>query len=107
MKKTLSLIAASALTLALPAQAHYGMMECWFEQDRTEVHCEAGWTDGTSASNYEIRLFDYDDTLLEVSRTDNRSRVQFAHPDTDEFYLIFDPGHEAPAEVDVVEMRER
>ncbi|SHH72768.1 hypothetical protein [Ferrimonas marina] len=106
MKRSLSLFAA-AMALALPTQAHYGTLACWFEQDRSEVHCQAGWTDGSSATNYEVRLFDYDDTLIDLARTDNRSRVLFEAPETDEFYLVFDPGHEAPAEVDVVEMRER
>ncbi|MBY6185376.1 hypothetical protein KUV89_01795 [Marinobacter hydrocarbonoclasticus] len=100
---------ALSLSLALfstSSFAHFGLMECWFEQDRSEVHCKTGWTDGGHASNYDIKLFDYDDNLLAIERTDAQSRVQFPTPAGD-FYLVFDPGHESPVEVDVVEMKDR
>ncbi len=100
---------ALPLSLALfsaSSAAHFGLMECWFEQQRSEIHCQTGWTDGGQASHYDIKLFDYDDTLLAIERTDAQSQVQFAAPAGD-FYLVFDPGHESPVEVDVVEMRER
>ncbi|PSW17636.1 hypothetical protein C9I98_19155 [Photobacterium sanctipauli] len=95
------------LSLLSPfAQAHYGMLECWFADEKAAVVCQAGWSDGTDASNYDIELFDYDDNLLARARTDAKSQVRFETPE-DEFYLIFDPGHEAPAEVDVVEIKEK
>ncbi len=92
--------------LPFAAQAHYGMLECWFEDKRESVLCEAGWSDSSDATNYDIELFDYDDNLLARARTDDRSQVRFETPE-DDFYLVFDPGHDTPAEVDVVEIRDR
>ncbi|MBY5991483.1 hypothetical protein [Ferrimonas balearica] len=106
MRQLTPLIALAPLLLASPASAHFGLMECWFEQDRSQIHCQTGWTDGGAASNYDIHLYDYDDNLLAIERTDDQSRVQFPAPDG-EFYLVFDPGHESPVEVDVVEMKDR
>ena len=51
-------------------------------------------------------MFDYDDNLIAKEVTDKRSIVEFVHPNED-FYLVFDSGHENPVEVDVVEISEK
>ncbi|GAL14401.1 hypothetical protein JCM19233_5413 [Vibrio astriarenae] len=81
------------------------MLECWFVDDRSGLLCEASWSDGSDATNYDLELFDYDDNLLARGRTDAESQVRFDMPE-DDFYVVFDPGHEAPAEVDVVEVKD-
>ncbi|MBY6016469.1 hypothetical protein KUW04_01475 [Halomonas denitrificans] len=105
-KPLLCALPASLMLFSASSAAHFGLMECWFEQDRSEIHCKTGWTDGGQASNYDIKLFDYDDNLLAIERTDSESHVTFPAPGGD-FYLVFDPGHESPVEVDVVEMKDR
>lgn len=92
--------------ISLPAKAHYGMLECWFVDERSGVLCEASWSDGSDASNYDLELFDYDDNLLDRQRTDGQSLARFELPE-DDFYIVFDPGHEAPAEVDIVEIKDK
>jgi len=98
----------SALLVGLLASstawAHFPIMSCWYESQ--QVVCEAGYSDGSSAVDYVINLFDYDDNLIAKSVTDNRSRVQFVKPDG-EFYIVFDAGHESPVEVDVVELKHK
>ncbi|WP_162484460.1 hypothetical protein [Photobacterium angustum] len=102
-----SIIAASLLcvgTFSTPAFAHFPLMSCWFEADK--VLCEAGYSDGSTAVEYNVDMFDYDDNLIAKGMTDKRSIVEFTKPDTD-FYLVFDAGHENPVEVDVVEIKEK
>ncbi|EGR2794818.1 hypothetical protein DU976_02750 [Vibrio navarrensis] len=83
------------------ALAHFPLMEC--SKQGNEVHCQAGYSDGSAASNETIRLFSYDDVLLESQKTDERSKVIFALPSGD-YYIVFDPGHESAVEVDGVEL---
>lgn len=86
------------------ANAHFPLMGCWFDADK--VICEAGYSDGSSAVDYNVDMFDYDDNLIAKATTDKRSIAEFDMPDTD-FYLVFDAGHESPVEVDVVEISEK
>jgi heme-binding NEAT domain protein len=89
------------LLFSASASAHFPLMHCWFESEN--VACEAGYSDGSKAINYEVKLYDYDDNLLAKKNTDKRSVAEFVKPATD-FYLVFDSGHENPVEVDVVEI---
>ncbi|NOH84329.1 hypothetical protein F0249_10945 [Vibrio sp. 03-59-1] len=102
MKKNSYLIGAFiALCFSSSAFAHFPLMSCWLEADY--VLCEAGYSDGSKAVDYNVDMFDYDDNLIAKATTDKRSIAQFSHPQTD-FYLVFDSGHENPVEVDVVEI---
>ncbi|MCL9776255.1 hypothetical protein [Vibrio methylphosphonaticus] len=87
------------------AQAHYGMMECWLSNEGEALVCQAGWTDGTGAPNYDIELYDYDETLLAREVTNSESLVTFQTP-TDDFFVVFDSGHEYAVEVDVEDVKE-
>ncbi|MEZ8646798.1 hypothetical protein BCU69_08740 [Vibrio cyclitrophicus] len=109
IKTKLKLIITPCLTLALgfaalPAQAHFPLMSCWFEGKT--VACEAGYSDGSKAIDYAVEMYDYEDNLIAKEMTDKRSIVEFPNPDT-EFYLVFDSGHEFPVEVDVVEISDK
>lgn len=101
---------ASLLAISLPglfsasAHAHFPLMSCWLETDK--VVCQAGYSDGSSAVDYNVDMFDYDDNLIAKVSTDKRSIAEFELPGTD-FYLVFDAGHESPVEVDVVEISEK
>ncbi len=104
MKKN-AFFAALCLSTALPAMAHFPLMSCHLEQhsDKQAVVCQAGYSDGSTAVDYDIKMYDYDDNLIAKETTDKASSVRFPHPETD-FYLVFDAGHENPVEVDVVEL---
>ncbi|MGR5068395.1 hypothetical protein [Vibrio alfacsensis] len=86
------------------AIAHFPLMSCHLEQDK--VICQAGYSDGSTAVDFDVEMYDYDDNLIAKVRTDRRSIAEFPHPKTD-FYLVFDAGHENPVEVDVVELQEK
>ncbi|WP_061013934.1 hypothetical protein [Photobacterium leiognathi] len=107
MKIKSSLLSVSLFfvgTFSSAAFAHFPLMSCWFESDK--VLCEAGYSDGSTAVEYNVDMFDYDDNLIAKAMTDKRSIAEFTKPDTD-FYLVFDAGHENPVEVDVVEIKEK
>ncbi|MDO6498995.1 hypothetical protein [Photobacterium sanguinicancri] len=105
MQKHIALFLFSSVALfSTSAQAHFPLMSCWFAAD--QVVCEAGYSDGSTAVDYDINLYDYDDNLIAKESTDKASKVSFAKPDTD-FYIVFDAGHENPVEVDVVEISEK
>ncbi|QUM82279.1 hypothetical protein HWV01_19330 [Moritella sp. 5] len=101
-----ALLALSLMTglFSGTASAHFPLMICWFESDK--VACEAGYSDASTAIDYAVNMYDYDDNLIAKAVTDKRSIVEFNKPDTD-FYLVFDAGHENPVEVDVVEISEK
>jgi hypothetical protein len=101
VKPCLALIVAAA---ALPVQAHFPLMNCWFESEI--VACEAGYSDGSKAIDYSVEMFDYEDNLIAKVMTDKRSIAEFKKPESD-FYIVFDSGHEFPVEVDVVEINEK
>ncbi|HCE2647902.1 TPA: hypothetical protein N2889_000026 [Vibrio parahaemolyticus] len=86
------------------ASAHFPLMSCYLSQDK--VICETGYSDGSTAIDYDVEMYDYQDNLIAKVRTDKRSIAEFSHPETD-FYLVFDAGHESPVEVDVVELKDK
>ncbi|APX09476.1 hypothetical protein D0784_25250 [Vibrio campbellii] len=105
--KNLSILKVSAIFagfISYQAAAHFPLMSCHLEQEK--VICEAGYSDGSTAVDYDVEMYDYDDNLIAKVTTDKRSIAEFTHPQTD-FYLVFDAGHENPVEVDVVELKEK
>ncbi|MGF1734454.1 MULTISPECIES: hypothetical protein [Photobacterium] len=100
----LGAVAVAGFINASTAHAHFPLMSCWLEADK--VICQAGYSDGSEAVDYAVEMFDYDDNLMERVMTDKRSIVEFSMPE-DDFYLVFDAGHESPVEVDVVEIEEK
>ncbi|MDA0385359.1 Uncharacterised protein [Vibrio owensii] len=105
--KNVSILKTSVLVggfISSQAFAHFPLMSCHLEQDK--VICEAGYSDGSTAVDYDVEMYDYDDNLIAKVTTDKRSIAEFTHPQTD-FYLVFDAGHENPVEVDIVELKEK
>ena len=98
-----SAIATALLCSSSVALAHYPLMTCEFEGEKIE--CQAGYSDGSKAVNYEVKMYDYNDNLIAKEKTDHRSIVTF-NKSVDEFYIVFDSGHEYPVEVDSVEISE-
>lgn len=84
-----------------PAFAHFPTMQC--ETTQQLIRCDVGFSDGSKAVGKPVRLFNYDDELLQTRKADRFSRVEFERP-AGEFYLQFDSGHEFPVEVDVGEL---
>lgn len=99
-----SVIGTSLLLSSHVALAHFPLMHCSFHGQ--SIECEAGYSDGSKAVNYFISMFDYDDNLIAKEKTDKRSIATFKKTH-DEFYLVFDSGHESPVEVDSVEISEQ
>lgn len=100
-KLFLPLLACTALLKSQTVFAHYPLMTCSAEGQ--QIHCDVGFSDGSKAVGKPVRLFDYEETLLQTQKSDRFSRVQFERPEG-EFYLQFDSGHEFPVEVDVGEL---
>lgn len=100
----LNLSAVIAGSLSFQAAAHFPLMSCHLIQDK--VICQAGYSDGSNAIDYDVKMYDYDDNLIAKQTTDKRSIAEFSHPKMD-FYLVFDAGHENPVEVDVVEIQQK
>lgn len=94
----------SLLLFSSAAFAHFPLMQCWSKAE--SIECETGYSDGSKAIDYQVRMFDYDDNLIAKTQTDKRSIATFVKS-IDEFYLIFDSGHESPVEVDSVEIGEK
>lgn len=84
--------------------AHFPLMQCWYKGNNIE--CETSYSDGSKAIDYQVRMFDYEDNLIAKENTDRRSIATFKRS-VDEFYFIFDSGHENPVEVDSVEISEK
>lgn len=99
-----TLFTLATISVSAPTFAHFPLMGCWLESDN--VICEAGYSDGSTAVDYAVEMFDYEDNLIAKTMTDKRSIAEFSHPNVD-FYLVFDAGHENPVEVDVVEISEK
>ena len=95
---------AILLVFSPQSYAHFPLMNCYYEE--ANVICQAGYSDGSSAIDYVVKMYDYEDNLIAKSTTDKASKATFSHPNQD-FYLIFDAGHESPVEVDTVEIKKR
>ncbi|MGQ5486961.1 hypothetical protein ACIPOR_17550 [Photobacterium damselae subsp. piscicida] len=67
-----TVILVSGLSLSAPVLAHFPLMQCWFEAKN--VVCQAGYSDGSTAVDYDVDMFDYDDNLIAKVKTDKGSR---------------------------------
>jgi len=94
MGMTLALLSSEAL-------AHYPTLDC--QSLEQKIHCVAGYSDGTVAFNESIQVLTYEDQLIDTFITDDNGEVTLSQP-AGEFYLVFNPGHEDPAEFDYAEL---
>ncbi|KLE09202.1 hypothetical protein ACN2EN_07600 [Aliarcobacter lanthieri] len=80
------------------ALAHSPFFMC--EYDDGKIHCEGGYSDGSSASGVKIKLMNDDGKVLEEKKLDKLSSVSFDKPNSD-FYILFDGGTGHSVEVEM------
>ncbi len=100
MTKAALILGSTVALLSSKAMAHYPTLDC--QLDQQEVVCVAAYSDGSAAYNEQVEVRSYDDDVLQTLTTDDEGEVRLAQPEG-EYYLIFDPGHEDPAEFDYAE----
>lgn len=105
MNKVITAVLA-LYTLAFSANvyAHYPTLSCKIDQsDKTLLNCLAGYSDGSLAGEAELKVFSYEEELLFsiVSASDGSAKIK--QPEG-EYYIVFNPGHESPAEFDYAEL---
>ncbi|MBR7889766.1 hypothetical protein J9B83_12560 [Marinomonas sp. A79] len=97
-----SLLVGSALALlSSKAFAHYPTLDC--EALAGNLHCIAGYSDGSVAYNETVQIKTYSEELIETLTTDDNGEFTTSRPQG-EYYLVFNPGHEDPAEFDYAEL---
>jgi len=87
---TLTLGAALILAPVGAALAHTPLFSCYDNGDGT-VLCEAGFSDGSSASGVAVRVLDGAGAVIEDSKMDANSEFIFDMPDGD-YSVQFDAG---------------
>lgn len=96
-------LTALLLGSAAGVQAHFPILECKASADASVLSCLASYSDGSVSGEVELRVFSYDEALLETFNTDAEGAVAMPMP-SGEFYIVFDPGHESAAEFDYAEL---
>ena len=89
MERALALGALIAILFAQPAAAHAPLLDCYDNGDAS-ITCEAGYTDGSSASGQIIRVRDADNRLLFEDHFDANGSFTFDQPDAAEFQVQFE-----------------
>ena len=91
--------------LSSQAWAHYPTLDCQLENpnEQAQLVCIAGYSDGSVAFDEVVEVRGYDETLLHSLITDQDGVVRFSILLTP-YYVLFDPGHEDPAEFDYAEL---
>lgn len=87
--------------LSTQVLAHFPILDCHAEQQ--QLVCQAGFSDGSVAHKEVVEVRDYQETLLQKVTTDTSGIIRMPMPEG-EFYLVYNPGHEQPAEFDYVEL---
>lgn len=80
---------ASIVALVVPgaaAWAHAPVLDCYIEQDK--VHCEAGFSDGSSAAGRNIQVLDAKNKVLLEGKLDKTGVYEFKPP-LGEYHVIF------------------
>lgn len=89
MKRIFIVLWVSVVALLAPcaaAWAHAPVFDCYIEQDK--VHCEAGFSDGSSAAGKNIQVLDARNRVLLESILDKAGVYVFKPPVT-EYHVIF------------------
>lgn len=100
MTKATLLMGSFMALLSSSALAHYPTLDCQLANN--EVSCVAAYSDGSLAHGETVEVRSYDEDLIAKLTTDKMGEVHLPQPDG-EYYLMFDPGHEDPAEFDYAE----
>ncbi|MBB4285922.1 hypothetical protein [Roseospira goensis] len=93
MLRSASAFALGTALLLAPAgaaMAHTPLFSCYDNGDGT-VLCEAGFSDGSSASGVAVRVLDADGGVLTDSQMDANSEFTFEMPEGD-YSVLFDAG---------------
>jgi len=88
-----ALAAAAGLAIGVAttaAQAHTPLFSCYDNGDGT-VLCEAGFSDGSSASGVPVRVLDAEGGVILDEKMDGNSEFTFTKPDGD-FSVLMDAG---------------
>ncbi|MCH2056979.1 MAG: hypothetical protein MK214_10310 [Thalassotalea sp.] len=101
---TQGLILLVALLFCSKAFAHFPTLNCQVKpNDDSTLHCLAGYSDASLSGVVELDIYSYDDELLSKVTTASDGSASFAMPQG-EFYIVFNPNHETPAEFDYAEL---
>ena len=99
-----SIIVTTTLLLSSKAFAHFPTLSCETrDQDKTKLYCLAGYSDASLAGEVELEVYSYDEELLFKVNTASDGSASMKMPEG-EFYIVFNPGHESPAEFDYAEL---
>ncbi len=88
--------------LPLAAQAHFPLLTCTLTV-KQQLLCIAGFSDGSLAGKVSLNVFNYDDQAMLTVVTASDGSVTI-NPPIGEYYIVFDPDHESPAEFDYVQL---
>jgi hypothetical protein len=88
--------------LSFAAQAHFPLLNCQFEA-KQQLVCVAGYSDGSVSGTVTLTVYSYDEEKLSSVTTASDGSITLTPP-KGEYYIVFDPGHESPAEFDYVEL---
>lgn len=103
-KKPLSfLLLASSLFYAAASLAHAPRLSCYQSDDKKQVECEGGFSDGSKASGTKINVLSYDEDVIWSGTLDEQSEIVFKRPEGD-FYIRFEGGEGHTVEVDQSEI---
>ncbi|GAA0812567.1 hypothetical protein GCM10009111_06700 [Colwellia asteriadis] len=89
--------------LTFAAQAHFPLLNCQLTAQQQQLSCVAGYSDGSLAGKVTLNVFNYDEEPLLSINTASDGSITFTPP-KGEYYIVFDPGHESPAEFDYAEL---
>jgi hypothetical protein len=88
--------------LSFAAQAHFPLLNCQLDA-KQQLACVAGYSDGSLAGKVTLTVYSYDEEKLSSVITASDGSITMAAP-KGEYYIVFDPGHESPAEFDYAEL---
>lgn len=102
VKRTLVMLCA--LLLCGKAYAHFPTLQCETDtSDDSKLYCVAGYSDASLAGEVTLSVYSYDEELIKQVTTASDGSVLVDKPEG-EYYIVFDPGHESPAEFDYSEL---
>lgn len=97
-------LALTTLLFCSKVFAHFPTLSCETRlQDKSTLYCLAGYSDASLAGEVELEVYSYDEELLFKVPTASDGSASFNMPQG-EFYIVFNPGHESPAEFDYAEL---
>ena len=85
--------------------AHYPTLSCELNsKDDSTIQCLAGYSDASLAGEVILEVYSYNEELLSTVKTASDGSASLPLPNV-EFYIVFNPGHESPAEFDYAELQ--